>query len=78
MVKKGQKQTNYDHNLINLILDEYKACKSIKRLSDKYSIPKGTIKSHNGTIWKTKIKTMRYLQKKNTVIHYGDKRWIYG
>ena len=45
MAKKGQKQTNYDNDLINLILKEYNECKSIKRLSDKYDIPEGTIKN---------------------------------
>ena len=27
MAKKGQKQTNYDNDLINLILKEYNECK---------------------------------------------------
>ena len=45
MAKKGQKQTKYNYDLINLILDEYKECKSIKRLSNKYEISEGTIKN---------------------------------
>ena len=45
MTKKGQKQTNYDNDLINLILKEYNECKSIKRLSDKYDITEETIKN---------------------------------
>lgn len=45
MAIKGQKQTNYEFDFVNLILEEYKKCGSIKTLSEKHKVSEGTIKS---------------------------------
>ena len=42
MARKGQKFTNYDYYFINLVLEEYKGCKIMKRLADKYEKFKNT------------------------------------
>ena len=45
MAKKGQKQSNYSDDLIQIILDEYKKSRNIKTISKKYGISEGTIKT---------------------------------
>ena len=45
MAKKGQKQSNYSDDLIQIIFDEYKKSRNIKTISKKYGISEGTIKT---------------------------------
>ena len=50
MAKKGQKFNFYINDIKNMILDEYKEKHNIKYLSEKYSIPEGTVKT-----WTSKL-----------------------
>ena len=52
MASKGQKFNDYSDktNIKDIILEEYKLKRNVKELSERYNIPKGTIKT-----WTSKL-----------------------